>query len=68
MTPRQSGIKFVVLIQGKTISENSTRFMSTLTGLQRVQFGMEGQESTSSTQEAEKTKPSCQPIHHKLQS
>ena len=39
----------------------------TLMALLRMQFGMEGQESTSRTQEAKKTKLADRPILHKLQ-
>ena len=53
----------------KLTTQKSPGPSGTLMALLRMQFGMEGQESTSSTQEAKKTKlASLPPIMHKLQS
>ena len=47
----------------KPITPTGPGLMSTPTALLRMQFGMEGQESTSSTQEAKKTKSASLPAY-----
>ena len=47
----------------KPITQNSPGLMCTWTALLRMQLGMEGQESKSSTQEAEKTKSASLPAY-----
>ena len=50
----------------KPIAQNSPGLMSTPIALMRMQFRMEGQESASSTQEAQKTKSALPPQTMKL--